>query len=562
MVAVGGIAPTPNQPIAAVAIHNLRLTTDDPITPGTPLDFIAADELSTVVAALPTPGKPAIIDQIIIKHPVVRAVATSPGSSDFAGIAALQSIGTSAASSSQPPTTQPQSQPQKLSDVFRLKSLDVSDISLVYNPRIDGTVPMSLDHLSAQVALDSPAGDVYKFETKIPPNGDLSGAIAGRFNVDAMQFDPVNLTLALACGKTTPSYLPPQVQQMLRPYNLTARVGISGAATASLNTPNKAVASANVLIDDVGATVGDYRIPIDHVRLPVQLSNGQLTILKSDSLGGPMLEAMGGKANVTGTIALNDRLDANLDIAADDFLLQDLAIAKITPPQPDLVGNLKATIKLVNAPLLVIAAKAHPPATQPSDPPPSPLASQPLPDHWGHADLELTHARLAGLELIQGVTNLARSVLADIFEHDKSGETRAIDPKESATLIADFNGDHIDCSTIHYEGEVVAADGKGYITLAQAVNLDLAGGPMSKLAGLGTVGNWIKDASDSLLYYHVYGSIGKLQYEIKTGDGQPIVQGVKKGAEAAENGIKSGAHAVGGFLHGLTHHGDSNDDKK
>src|SRR6185437_15788627 len=289
-VAIGAVAPQPNEPAVDLAIHNLRLTTDDPTAPGKPLDFVSVDELSTSVSALPEPGKPAVIDQVAVTHPVIRAVALAPGSSDFAGIASLQAIAKSMATT-QPAPTQPA---QKISDLVRLTSLNIAEISLLYSPRIAGTVPMTLDHISTQVALDSAAGDAYRFDVKIPQNVALSGNITGRINVDAMRIDPVNLTLSLACGKDTPTYLPPQVQQLLKPYDMAARVGVSATASASLDNPAGAVASANVMIDDFAATFGDYRIPVVHIRLPVQLKNNQLTILKSDALGGPMVNAFGG----------------------------------------------------------------------------------------------------------------------------------------------------------------------------------------------------------------------------------------------------------------------------
>ena len=69
------------------------------------------------------------------------------------------------------------------------------------------------------------------------------------------------------------------------------------------------------------------------------------------------------------------------------------------------------------------------------------------------------------------------------------------------------------------------ADGKGYVTLDQHLNLDLTGGLIQKLGSLGSVGAWIKEASDSLLYYHVSGTVHDLHFEVKRGNGEPIVLG-------------------------------------
>ena len=70
---------------------------------------------------------------------------------------------------------------------------------------------------------------------------------------------------------------------------------------------------------------------------------------------------------------------------------------------------------------------------------------------------------------------------------------------------------------------------------------------MQKLGGMGSVGNWIKEASDSLLYYHVTGTFHNLKYEVKRGDGKPIVEGVQESdQDRGVSGVKSRPRNVAG----------------
>jgi len=235
---------------------------------------------------------------------------------------------------------------------------------------------------------------------------------------------------------------------------------------------------------------------------------------------------------------------------------------------------------LIDAPILVVAAEAVPvPAAGPSAPPPpppdiqssAPASNTPkymsdLPASWGSVNLEVTHARLAGLELLQGVGNLAKSAFADLFNHKDKDTKRTVTPKETAQVVGNFVKDHIYITQLHYEGEVLAADGKGFITLEQQIDLYLTGGLMQKLGGMGSVGNWIKQASDSLLYYHVTGTFQNLKYEVKRGDGKPITEGVKKVTGEGVSGVKTGLHfageglnKAGSFMHGLFNHKKKDD---
>ena len=300
-------------------------------------------------------------------------------------------------------------------------------------------------------------------------------------------------------------------------------------------------------------------------------------------MGGPTVMAFDGVANITGSVMLNDRLDSTLSVKVNGMLLQDLMADKIAEPKKtDLIGAIRMDLELVDAPVLQIIADAVPPTTAPSAPAAqpdlqstsssaSPKYMSDLPASWGSADIEVTHARLAGLELIQGLGNLAKSAFADLFDKKDKDKKQTVIPKESAKVVCDFARDRISLTQIHYEGELVAADGKGYITLERDVDLYLTGGLIQKLGGMGAVGNWIKEASDSLLYYHVTGNFDHLNFEVKRGNGKPIVEGAKKITNTAETGVKTGfkkagegLDKAGSFLHGLfdhKKHDDQNQDQ-
>jgi len=301
--------------------------------------------------------------------------------------------------------------------------------------------------------------------------------------------------------------------------------------------------------------------------MPVRYTAGQVQFLDSTSMGAPTITAFDGIADLTGTVMLNDRLDSTISLKVDGMLLQSLMADKIAEPkQENIIGDLKMDLELVDAPVLQIIAEATPPpSTEPSAPAAQPdlqsasSAGAPkylsdLPASWGSAEIELTHARLAGLEVLQGIGNIAKSAFTDLFDKKDKDVKRVITPKENALVVCNFVKDHIELPKIHYEGEALAADGKGYITLEQQLDLYLTGGVFQKM------GSFMKQISDSLLYYHVYGTFQHIQYDVHRGDGKPIVQGVKTVTKQAETGVKVGfkeagvgLNKAGSFINGLFH---------
>jgi hypothetical protein len=578
MVAFGAIPGSANEPAATLSVRNFRLTTANPLA-SEPLDFFACDSIGAVLPVVPTPGDPIELGNIEIVHPAIRAISIAPQSNRFAGFSALQDLAQSQSApgdTAQAPAATPAK--TKLSNLFRMQALAVSNASLYYDPRIDGITPLSLDQITVKIDLDAAAPSGYYFDTMIPSKPDLNLEIAGRADIDALKLDPVKLDLTTRVGQDSPNYkyLPPQLQVMMRPYDPVATIQIDATGTVPMTRPADADITTNIAIDHLAATAGGYRIPVDQIRMPVRYTAGELEFLNSAAMGGPTITAFNGTANVTGTVILNDRLDSTLSVKVDDMLVQSLMADKIDDPKENLIGTLRMDLELIDAPVLQIVAEAvPPPTTAPSAPaaqsdlqsasfssgPPKYLSD--LPASWGSADIELTHARLAGLEVIQGIGNIAKSTFADLFDKKDKDAPRTVIPKENATVVCNFVKDHIQLTQIHYEGEALAADGKGYITLEQQLDLYLTGGVFQKLGG------FMKQISDSLLYYHVYGTFQHIQYDVHRGDGKPIVQGVKTVTKKAETGVQVGLHqvgkgldAAGSFMNGLFHHKTNQDENQ
>jgi hypothetical protein len=535
---VGKIPPPKDGPLAAIGMKNFRLYADDPVKPGEQVDVVAVKNLDVTLAEPVLPGKPIVIEKVVVDRPAVSLVATAPGSGKFIGIPKITraeaKVEAPAAPSS--PSTGPA---KKLSDILHVKAFKVSDGRLVYDPRIPNTVAMSIDHISTTAALDAdaPAGDVYASSVTVPHAPDFGLTATGRVNVDTLVADDVKLDLTAELGSEAVAYLAPQVQAELAPFEPSGSLTISATGTVPLLKPLTADGRADVKIESLRATFGDYRVPFDHVRLAAVVKDGRVTLPGRKVIGGPTVEALDGTVDLEGAVLLNSRFDANLALTVRDVMLNKLSAAQFGGDKRDLAGKLKADVTLVDAPLLHVVdvvTGTSIPTTQTSTTAPSFL-----PANWGSGKVEITEARLVGLEVIQGLGKIARSVFVDLFKKKDDRADRTIAPKESATVAFTFEHDHATVTDLHYEGEIVAAEGKGKIYLNRTLDLDVAGGPIAKLGGKGRLGDWLKWASDSLLYCHVAGTISDPKYEVKTGDGKPIGKLIDKGAAGVGKGLKA-----------------------
>lgn len=574
MVAMGAVAASGNEPVISLNLRNFRLTTDDPMAPGQRLDFVTMQRLGVVLPGLPTAGRPIDVDQVVLEHPSIRAIAMDPGSTQFAGFEALRQLAARAApasteESAAPATTQPAAATIRLGNIARVGSIRITDAALNYDPRIGGTVPMSLDNISAKIDMDSADGSAYRFDVVVPSKPDFDLEVAGRMDADAMVIKPLTVEMTANFGSAKLKWMPPEMQLEIIKLNAVGSVDFKEKATVPLLDPTSGDYYTELKLDNFKANVGDFRIPVDQVRLPVRFRDYQVEFLDSSALGGPTLTALGGTANFTGTVALNDRMDSTVSLHTDGLLIQSLLACEYPPPKRKMIGAVHLDLNLVNAPVMVVAARMqHPefdPASLPSDEP-LPLYAQPLPDHWGNAHLEITDAYLVGIELIHGVTDYAKQAFETLFEKQKKPETEEIVPKERAEMDCTFDRDRISISHVYYEGEDISAAGSGWISLSQNLDLKLTG-------GLGKGENWLKRALDSLIYYHIYGSLHNIQYTVNRGDGKPIVLGVKLVAKEAGQGVNTGVHYVGvglnqagkglqkagDFFHGLFNHKKAQD---
>ena len=321
-----------------VSLKNLHLTADDPANPGHTIDIIACDRAEVSLAEIPSIGKPIIIEKIALNEPLISAVAVEPRSKKFVGFSDLIRGGSDNGDSASAGS----SAPQKLSDVFRMRLVQIVDGKVVYDPRIPGTVPMALDKINTLLNIEPTDEGWYKLDTDIARAPVFDLQVNGQLNLDSFSVKDVDIKVLADLGEDKLDYLPPEIQALLKQYDAKGKLSIELTGAMPVMDPMSGQVQAKITLDRANLALNGLRIPVDHLSLETRFENHKVYL--------PLLRisALGGTAAISGSVDLNDRLDAvlrvNVASMTPGMLFDDPALASASQDQLDLNLNVAASL--------------------------------------------------------------------------------------------------------------------------------------------------------------------------------------------------------------------------
>jgi hypothetical protein len=491
-----------------VSLKNFRLTADDPAQPGKKIDILAASEAAVTLAEIPRRGQPIVIEKISLNHPLISAVAVAPDSSQFVGFSNLMRGG--AGQSTSAPASQPVAQgptsSQKLSDAFHIRLIELKDGRIVYDPRISGSEPMMLDQINTSLNIQMAEPGHYNLDTRIIRAPVFDFHITGQLDLDRFNGRDIQITIRADLGADKLDYLPPQLQQLIRKYEARGVLDVRLTGDLPLMDPMGGSLELTVKLSQANVATGDYRVPVDQLEMLARLQDRKALLPKLT------IAALGGNADITGSARLNDRLDAAITVHVTGMLLEKLLSAKKDAQPSHIAGKLDLLFEAA-APMMVVLAKTAPGAGEPGATTAPALASEQLAENWGSASLQLVNARLAEIKLIRDLNN----ALASAGKVARMGNAESLkEPRDKASVALNLSRDQVVFNDINYSGDVMAARGKGTMTLDQKLDLTLNAGPVEKVEALlgKHVGGAIGSVTDSLVVYRVTGNADNPQVNV------------------------------------------------
>ncbi len=549
-----------------VSLRGMKLTAADPANAGQTIDVLVVPEARLTLAEVPAVGKPIVIKEIALTRPTLRAVAmrdladpTSPAG--FVGLSNLlkrepleaieAKLSTTPSSPPDAPTGQVASGDQpasdrasapggaaRLSDYFRLNQIRLDDATVVYDPRLPGETPLTLDRISTVLDIHPEQDDAVtwhslKLDLARAPVFEL--AVAGQVSLDNFTARKLDASLKATLSRENDEHLLPELRAILRQYDLSGDLAVHLTGEVALTDPLSANLSTRVNITGGRATLTPYRVQMESLELTALMAGRQIAL---ESIA---IEALRGRATARGALRLED-MTADLSATVEGMHLEDTQVAD-TGQSLGYAGVLDAHVSLSATPVTAVAAHLaqgmQPPhagetpasgdalaagdgsgAGDPQGrggsglgaPHSGAAASLPaLPQQWGQGWVKLERARLVQIPVLSDLSGMLSKGMSAL-----GGGSDGLDESVSADFR--MTGERMTLDAFTYTSPAVAARGTGTVGLDKTLDLKVNAGPLEKVQGmLGGVGSAIGRVTDAVSGYRVTGTIDQPTIELEVG---------------------------------------------
>lgn len=509
-----------------VSLRDFSLRAEDPANPGQPIDIIAATSATLTLAEVPKRDTPIVIKQIVLEKPLISAVAVEAGSKKFIGFSDLLKV----KPTTQPVAAAPSTRPA-LSDVFEMRLIKINGGRIVYNPRIAGTEPMELDQINTELNIEPTDTGWYRLDTAISRKPVFDLTVAGDLNLDTFTVRGMNLKLAAELTQDKLNHLPPQLQKILKQYEISGNLLATLGGDMPITTPQNGALKTHVTLREAHVRLGEYHIPVKSLELAGEMKDQRVDVSTFK------IDALRGTVDLRGAMVLNERMDSEVNLRLQGLQLQELLLSRKEGEPLPLAGQFDGMAE-AKAPLREVLAHARS-AT--------PASASAMPAKWGTGSVELRDGQLMNVRMFKGLGEALGATLKIV----SIGQLSEV-PRDRAKLKFTMESGHAKIEDIQYVGGFFAARGEGKIELNGTMDLNIRAGPVERMqAMLGDrIGGAIATVTDSVISYRVTGKLGESKVETVIGGGAigRAGQGVQNGAQGVGEGIQRIGEGIGNIL--------------
>lgn len=367
-------------------------------------------------------------------------------------------------------------EPYRLSEVLVMREIDIRDGRIEYHSSGDEE-PMVLHGvtLTLHTAPDEDDPGWYGLNGSMSRAPQLEIDFDGRANLDSMLLDLARLEVSMRLEQEQYESLPPQLQTLVRRYELRGQLEAAGGGTFPVSDLSGGNAWLEMTLSDAFASFGESVLPVKQVRLKAAMADRTVSL-------DAMADLLSGSASAKATANLYEIMSVNLTYSAAQInLRQTLATtSRDAPPKYD--GILSAAGQVRTS------------------------ALSPLESISGSGDLTVEQGRLVNLPII---SDLTRAISSPFGGDSDSGS-------DAAQVDYDFKPDRLEISEFELVSPLIVARGDGRIYYDQRLSLAVNAGPMEKVQrGLGKIGAVLGGITDRLVKYYVSGTIEDPSISVK-----------------------------------------------
>lgn len=440
-----------------VVLHGVRLVSPDPDQPGKTVRIFEADEVRIELATIPRPGQPLVLESLTLQQPTVRLIVPRDGGA-VVGYGALVH-------------QEPDADPTPLSEILQLKLIALRDASVILDTRALDAEPTVIDQVTTDLLIDPADGGRYQLALELDRSPALDVKIDAVLDVDQEHLEISVAEIGLRMAREQDRYLPPSVQALIKPYDLSGDVTLSATGLLDLGSWQDSVLEADLGLAGVHGVLGEYRIVSERLEAHAVLADRRVEVRR---VGG---QVFGGELRGDAVVTLGPGYPIDLRLGGTGLELeQTLRPTDGTPPR--YAGTAEFNLS-ANGPLTDLLTEAR-----------------------GGGTLQVRRGRIARIAVVSDLIDFMESA-GDLTRPE--GGTPA--GRDRADVVFRLRGDHAYLSEAELVGSWFAVRGKGKVFFDQSLNVQVNAGPMEKVQDtLGVVGDVFGALTDSLLAYRVTGT--------------------------------------------------------
>jgi hypothetical protein len=456
-------------PLTAV-VDNVRLVADDPAKPGATVDIFVAKQITLEMAEIPRPGQPLRIQKLILDHPEFRAVGISQEDAGFVGFSHLLK--------GPPAATETRA---KLSEVFEIRLIQITNGLIVYDPRLPDTKPMEIDQINSRLDVQPPSGDEtgwYTMEMNLDRKPVFATHFAGRVNINTMVLDVQPLHVELKLGRDQDHYLPPQIQALLKEHEVSGNLVVEVSGQVHASDWRASSLKAHIELTGGNVAAGEYHLPINRLQVLWTMADraGALEKLNADLLGG-WLEG-------TGKVAFNDAMDGQVDLTLTHIRIEQ-CLRDAAGVDGKYKGDLNAQIGW------------HGPLTDA------------LKQSQGSGTIRVAEGHLGQIPILSAILGVVTKTM-------KTAGIGSNRPSDTADMAFTFQGNRINFNKVFVVTPMAALHGHGDVFFDTHMDMLFNAGPLEKIQSMmGQIGTLLGKMTDQVTAYTVTGTLGDPKVGVK-----------------------------------------------
>lgn len=463
-----------------ITLTGVTLTADD----GT--EVVKADRMVIVTERVPVNGGAFIIEALTLEDATLRLVQTTgdDGGIAFKGLVPFARERNIA-------NQEQIDESVKLSETFQIRTIDIVNGGFEYDAG-DGSNPMTLAGITLDVDLTPEDSGNYELDVDLKREAVFEMALKGDLNIDALTLTGTDIKFdADLSSDEAMSALPPQVQSLLREYEVNGQLEVGLTGDLNGNDPAASDLQVQLSLSDGNFAFGEYRFPVSGANLRANIASKRLNVTKAD------ISVVGGLMSLNRMTADLSADGIPVDVAweARGIDIQQFLRARATEGEPPKFAGILATEGDAQFHVGDLA-EAFDGTLDPSN-------------ITGNGTLTLRNGRLVSIPVVTDLVD-AMDIVARLTG------TQTNKDKADIEFALDGRGLDIPKKGLSLVTQVMSVNGRGRINFDQSLDLLVNGGPLEKLQDqLGGIGDIVGAITDGALKYDIEGTVSKPDIKIR-----------------------------------------------